>query len=225
MKGEAKYFDQTLDIETRVEDLLDRLTLEEKIMLVRGHDFWTTNPIPRLAIPEFGMTDGPLGVAYHSSYKGKRTRFPATTALASTWNKELAFRMGQAIGKEVKLSGRHQILGPGVNLIRSPLCGRNFEYLSEDPILSSEIAAQVVKGIQSQKVASCIKHFLTNNSETKRRKISTEISERALQEIYVKNYMRIIKKADPWGLMVCYNKINGIYGAENKYILREILRE
>ncbi|MFX1568841.1 MAG: beta-glucosidase [Promethearchaeota archaeon] len=225
MKEKRKYFDTTLNIEARVEDLLKRLTLEEKILLVRGRDFWTTHPIPRLAIPDFGMTDGPLGVAYHSSYKGKRTRFPATTALASTWNKELAFKMGEAIGKEVKLSGRHQILGPGVNLIRSPLCGRNFEYLSEDPILTSEIASQVVKGIQSQKVASCIKHYITNNSETKRKKISTEISERALQEIYVKNYKRIIEKADPWGLMVCFNKINGIYGAENKYILREILRE
>lgn len=225
MEEEILYLKQDVDIEDRVEDLLKRLKIEEKINLIRGRDFWTTNPIERLKIPSFGMTDGPIGVAYHSSHKGLRTRFPATIGLASTWNRDLAFRMGEVLGKEVKLSKRHQILGPGVNIIRSPLGGRNFEYLSEDPVLSSEIAAEVVKGIQSQGVASCIKHYITNNSETKRSKISTEISERALQEIYVKNYKRIIEKADPWGLMVCYNKINGVHGAENKHVLREVLRD
>lgn len=223
MKNNQKYLDQTLDLETRINDLLDRLTIDEKITLIRGKDFWTTNPIERLNIPSFGMTDGPLGVAYHSSQKGKWTRFPSSIGLAATWNKDLAFQMGKAMGKEVKLAGRHQILGPGVNIIRSPLCGRDFEYLSEDPILSSDMAAEIVKGIQSENIASCIKHYITNNSETKRTKISTEISERAFQEIYVKNYGRIIEKSDPWGLMVCYNKINGIYGAENKYILRDVL--
>lgn len=225
MEEEILYLKRDVDIEDRVEDLLKRLKIEEKIKLIRGRDFYTTNPIERLKIPSFGMTDGPIGVAYHSSHKGRRTRFPATIGLASTWNKNLAFRMGEVLGKEVKLSGRHQILGPGVNIIRSPLCGRNFEYLSEDPVLSSDISAEVVKGIQSQGVASCIKHYITNNSETKRSKISTEISERALQEIYIKNYKRIIEKADPWGLMVCYNKINGVHGAENRHVLREVLRD
>jgi len=220
-----KYLDSSLDIETRVEALLSELSLEEKIRLIRGKNFWTSEAIERLKIPKFGMTDGPLGVAYHSSKKGKHTRFPATIALASTWNKELAYKMGEAMGKETRLAGRHQILGPGVNLIRSPLCGRNFEYLSEDPILSSDMGAEIVKGIQSVRTASCIKHYVTNNSETKRMKISSEISERALQEIYIKNFKRIIEKADPWGLMVCYNKINGVYGAENKYILKDVLRD
>jgi len=219
------YLDKEVPIEDRVNDLLNRLTLQEKIDLIRGKDLWTTNPVERLNIPSFGMTDGPIGVASHSSHHGKRTRFPATIMLASTWNKGLAFNMGEAMGKETKLSGRHQILGPGVNIIRSPLCGRNFEYLSEDPILSSDIAAEIVKGIQSQGIASCIKHYLTNNSETKRTKISTQISERALQEIYIKNYSRIINKADPWGFMVSYNKINGIYCAENKNILQNVLRD
>jgi len=222
MSENAKYVDHTLDNETRINDLLNRLTLDEKIRLIRGKNFWTTEEIEDL-VPKFGMTDGPLGVARHSSFKGKRTRFPATIGLAATWNKDLAFKMGKVMGKETKLAGRHQILGPGVNIIRSPLCGRNFEYLSEDPILSSDIAAEIVKGIQSVNIASCIKHYLTNNSETKRTKISTEISERALQEIYVKNYKRIIEKSDPWGLMVCYNKINGTYGCENKYILKDVL--
>jgi len=225
MDNKAKYLDPNLDVEQRVNDLIKRLNIDEKITLIRGKDFWTTNPIERLAIPPFGMTDGPLGVAWHSSHWGKHTRFPATIGLAATWNKELAYKMGEVLGKETKLAGRHQILAPGVNIIRSPLCGRNFEYLSEDPILSSEIASEIVKGIQSQNIAVCIKHYITNNSETKRMKISTEISERALQEIYVKNYKRIIEKSDPWGLMACYNKINGIYGPENKYILTDILRD
>jgi len=220
-----KYLDKNAKLEDRVADLLKKLTLEEKITLLRGKTMYTHTPVERLKIPSFKMTDGPIGVAMHSSSKGKRTRFPGTIGLAASWNKELAYQMGKAIGKEVKLAGRHQILGPGVNLIRSPLCGRNFEYLSEDPILSSDIGAEFVKGVQSEKTAACIKHYITNNSETKRMSISTEIDERTLQEMYVKNYKRIIEKSDPWGLMVCYNKINGIYGSENKYVLRDILRD
>ena len=220
-----KYLDKNTEVEDRVSDLLEKLTLEEKISLLRGKTMYTATPVERLKIPVFKMTDGPIGVAMHSSSNGKRTRFPGTIGLAASWNKELAYQMGKAIGKEVKLAGRHQILGPGVNLIRSPFCGRNFEYLSEDPILSSDMGAEFVKGVQSEKIAACIKHYITNNSETKRMSISTEISERTLQEIYVKNFKRIIEKSDPWGLMVCYNKINGIYGAENKYVLRDILRD
>ncbi|MHA1672669.1 MAG: beta-glucosidase family protein [Promethearchaeota archaeon] len=219
------YLDKTQDIEARIDDLLQFLTVEEKASLLKGRDFWSTNPIPRAHVPSFGMTDGPIGVAYHSSFKGIRTRFPGTIGLAATWNRELSHSMGKAMGKEVRLSGRHQLLGPGINLIRSPLCGRNFEYLSEDPILSSELAIELVKGIQSEKTAACIKHYVTNNSETKRMSISTEISERALQEVYIKNFKRVIEKADPWGLMVCYNKVNGGQGADNKYILRDVLRD
>ena len=221
----VKYLDKNEDLEVRVEDLLSQLTLDEKILLLRGRNFWTGHPIERLNIRAFGMTDGPLGVANHSSGRSQTTRFPATIGLAATWNKDLANQMGTAMGKEVKIVGRHQILGPGVNILRSPLCGRNFEYLSEDPVLSSDIAAEVVKGIQSQKAAACIKHYLTNCSETKRMSISTEIAERPLQEIYVKNYKRIIEKADPWGLMCAYNKINGTYCAENKHVLRDVLRD
>jgi len=225
MGKQEKYLNQNEDLEVRVEDLLSRLTLDEKIILIRGRNFWTGHSIERLNIRGFGMTDGPLGVSNHSSGRSQATRFPATISLAATWNKDLAKQMGTIMGKEVKMVGRHQILGPGVNIIRSPLCGRNFEYLSEDPILSSDIAAEVVKGIQSQKAAACIKHYLTNCSETKRMSISTEIGERSLQEIFIKNYKRIIEKADPWGLMCCYNKINGTHGADNKYVLRDILRE
>jgi len=225
MGTEAKYLDKNEELEVRVEDLLSRLTLDEKILLLRGRDEYTANPIERLNIPAFGMTDGPLGVANHSSNGSQATRFPATIGLAATWNKDLAKQMGNVIGKEVKLVGCHQILGPGVNLIRSPMCGRNFEYLSEDPILSSDIGVEMVKGIQSQKAAACIKHYVTNCSETKRMSMSTEITERPLQELYIKNFKRIIEKADPWGLMCCYNKVNGTHGAENKYLLRDILRD
>ncbi|MFX1516398.1 MAG: beta-glucosidase [Promethearchaeota archaeon] len=225
MNDTPLYLNPNANIEERVEDLLSRLTLDEKLLLVRGHGFWTTNAINRLHIPEFGMTDGPLGVAHHSGHDGKRTRFPASIGLAATWNKTLAYEMGKAMGKETKLAGRHQLLGPGVNIIRSPFCGRNFEYLSEDPVLSSDIGAEIVKGIQSQKTAACLKHYITNNSETERRKIDTVVDERSFYEIYVKNFKRIIEKSDPWGLMCCFNKVFGVYGAENKLILRDILRD
>ena len=223
-KDTPLYLISNANIEERVDDLLGRLTLDEKLFLIRGRGFWTTNTIDRLHIPEFGMTDGPLGVAHHSGHDGKRTRFPATIGLAATWNKTLAYEMGKAMGKETKLAGRHQILGPGVNIIRSPYCGRNFEYLSEDPVLSSDMGAEIVRGIQSQQAAACIKHYITNNSETERRKIDTVIDERPFYEIYVKNFKRIIEKSDPWGLMCCFNKVFGVYGAENKLILRDILR-
>ncbi len=224
MKKILSYLDKSKPVEDRVNILLNILTIEEKATLLKGKDFWTTKSLQNIKLPSFGMTDGPIGVAYFSSMKGYRTRFPATIGLAATWNKKLAYQMGSSMGKEVKLSGRHQLLAPGINIIRSPMCGRNFEYLSEDPILSSDIASELVKGIQSTKVATCVKHYVTNNSETKRTKISTEISERALFEIYIKNFKRVIKISDPWGLMVSYNKINGVYGAENKYILDDILR-
>jgi beta-glucosidase len=219
------YLDKTAKVDDRVLDLTSKLTLDEKILLLRGKGLYSTNPINRLQIKQFNMSDGPIGLSWQSSFKGKRTRFPATIALAASWNKNLAYRTGKAMGKETKLVGCHQLLAPGINIIRSPLCGRNFEYLSEDPILSSEIGAEIVKGIQSEKVAACIKHYITNNSETKRMSISTEIDERTLQEIYVKNFKRAIAKSDPWGLMSCYNKINGIYGSGNKYLLRDVLRD
>lgn len=212
-------------IEAKITALLQEMTIEEKAMLVHGKDFWTTNSIDRVGIPSFGMTDGPLGVGWHSSKKTKATRFPATIGLAATWNKTLAYKTGEVIGKETKAAGRHQILAPGVNIQRSPLGGRNFEYLSEDPILSSDMASEFVKGVQDQKIASCVKHFVTNNSETKRMNISTEIDERTLNEIYIKNYKRIVKKSDPWGMMACYNKVNGIHGADNHHVLQKILRE
>ena len=163
-----KYLDKTVDIEERVEDLLSKLMLDEKILLLRGKGFYSARSIERLQINRFNMTDGPIGVAWHSSFGGKRTRFPATIAIAASWNKELAYQMGKAMGKETKLAGCHQLLGPGINIIRSPLGGRTFEYLSEDPVLASDIGAEIVKGIQSEDVAACIKHYVTNNSETKR---------------------------------------------------------
>ncbi|MCF2140060.1 MAG: glycoside hydrolase family 3 C-terminal domain-containing protein [Candidatus Lokiarchaeota archaeon] len=225
MKDDHNNFEYNPPLDEQVEILLSKLTLNEKIQLLRGKDFWTTNSIDRIGLPSFGMTDGPLGVAYHSSKKGIRTRFPATIGLAATWNRDLAFQMGKAMSEEVKLSGRHQLLAPGINLIRSPLCGRNFEYLSEDPFLSSEFGADLVKGIQSEGIAACVKHFVANNSETKRMKISVEIDERTLFEIYIRNFRRVIEKSDPWGIMASYNKINGVYAAENQFLLQTVLRE
>ncbi len=225
MNEDLDYLNSDLNLESRVDNLLDRLELDEKISLLRGKNLWTTESIERLDLPRFGITDGPLGVAFHSSQWGRGTRFPAPISLAASWNEDLAYEMGRAMAVETKLSGRHQILAPGVNIIRSPLCGRNFEYLSEDPVLSSDIGVEIVKGIQSQNVASCVKHYIANNSETERKNISVEVGERALFEIYVKNFKRIIEKSDPWSVMSCYNKINGVYGSENKYLLRDVLRD
>lgn len=225
MNEDLDHLKKEKELEERLDDLFNHLQLEEKINLLRGKNFWATESIERLNIPQFRMTDGPLGVAYHSGHMSKRTRFPAPICLASTWNKNLSFSMGKAMGVETRLSGSHQLLAPGANIIRSPLCGRNFEYLSEDPVLSSDIGAEIVKGIQSEGVASCVKHYIANNSETKRREISVEIDERPLFEVYVKNFKRIIEKSNPWSIMSCYNKINGVYGSENKYLLKKVLRD
>jgi beta-glucosidase len=218
--------DTTLDLEDRVQDLLSRLSLDEKIKLLhnRRFHFYYANGVKRLGIEFFGTTDGPLGVACHSSLK-KNTRFPTTIALAATWNPALSEQMGIAIGKETRATGNHIILAPGINIDRTPLGGRTFEYFSEDPRLTSLMAAPFVKGVQSQRIAACLKHFVANNQETKRMSISVEIDERTLHEIYLRAFIDIVKETDPWSVMTCYNMINGTYGSENKYVLREILMD
>ncbi|MGY5862929.1 MAG: glycoside hydrolase family 3 N-terminal domain-containing protein, partial [Candidatus Thorarchaeota archaeon] len=150
MNGNLPYLDENLGIEERVSDLLSRLTTKEKYMLLASHGrrrIYTTDPIKRLHIPSFKMTDGPLGASYHSSGLKKNTRFPAPISLAATWNRKLAGEVGAAMGEEVRAIGRHMILAPAMNIHRTPLCGRTFEYFSEDPYLTKEIAIPVVKGI------------------------------------------------------------------------------
>jgi beta-glucosidase len=226
MTADSPYYDEKTEIENRVNDLLSRLTLKEKFMLLTSHGlrrFYITKPIKRLKIPSFKMTDGPLGVAMHSSGFKKNTRFPATVALAASWNRDLMGEIGVAMGREVRAVGRHILLAPGMNIARTPLNGRTFEYFSEDPFLTKELATPLVKGVQSQRIAACLKHYVANNQEIDRMTSSSEIDERTLHEIYLRAFRATLKEADPWAFMACYNMVNGVYGCENKYLLQETL--
>ena len=228
MSAEPVYLDDTTEIETRVSDLLSRMTLQEKFRLLASHGrlrIYVTDPIKRLKIPSFRTTDGPLGVAMHSSGFKKNTRFPATVALAASWNRDLAHQIGVAMGEEVRAVNRHVLLAPGINIARTPLNGRTFEYYSEDPYLTKELAIPLVKGVQEQRVAACVKHYAGNNQETDRMESNSIIDERTLHEIYLKSFRSAVLQANPWTVMACYNKVNGEYGCENKYLLRETLME
>ncbi|MHA1637996.1 MAG: glycoside hydrolase family 3 protein, partial [Candidatus Thorarchaeota archaeon] len=217
-----------LSDDSRARDILSKLSLKEKFQMLTspGHRrIYVTKPIKRLGIPSFKMTDGPLGIAYHSCGLKKCTRFPATISLAATWNRELARQMGIAIAEEVRAVGRHMLLAPGINIARTPLNGRTFEYFSEDPYLTKELAIPFVKGIQSKGIGACVKHYAANNQEIDRRSSSSEIDERTLHEIYLRAFREVVKEADPWSVMGCYNKVNGVYGCENKYLIRDLLME
>jgi len=214
-----------LELEQRVEDLLSRLELREKIMLIAGRKIFYTKPIKRLGIPHLKMTDGPHGIGPHSSMEQECTYFPVGICRAATWNPELSKKFGIAVGQEVRDIGYHMLLGPGVNIQRAPLCGRNFEYQTEDPYLNKIIAVAYVKGIQSQRISACVKHFICNNQETNRFTCNSIVSERALQEIYLPAFKATVKEADAWSFMSCYNKVNGIYGSESMNLLKERLMD
>lgn len=212
--------------------LIQQLTLSEKSSLCSGADFWTTKTIDRLAIPSILMTDGPHGLrkqiasndqlGIHTSEPA--TCFPPAVTLASTWNTALVAEVGKAMGEEAIAQGVSLILGPGANIKRSPLCGRNFEYFSEDPHLTGELAGAMIRGIQSQGVGACLKHFAVNNQETDRMVVDARVDERALREIYLAGFERAIKHAKPWTIMASYNKVNGTYACEHPRLLTDILR-
>jgi len=200
----------TLDLEKRVEDLLSRLTLEEKFKLSAGRMMWHTKPIKRLGIKPFTMYDGPHGVRPGSTSEVKTTYFPSAICRASTWDSKLSYEFGKAVAEEVREVGAHMLLAPGINIQRTPMNGRTFEYQTEDPFLNKELAVMTVKGIQSQKIAACVKHYICNNQETKRFTVSSEVSDRALEEIYYPAFKATVEEADAWSFMTCYNKVNGI---------------
>ncbi len=217
------FMDMNLDLEKRVEDLLGRLTLEEKIKLSSGRLMWHTKPIKRLGVKPFTMYDGPHGVRADTMGKTKSTYFPSAICRAATWNPKLSYDFGKAVAEEVRDVGAHMLLAPGINIHRTPMNGRTFEYQTEDPYLNKVLAVATVKGIQSQRVAACVKHFVCNNQETNRFTVSSEVSERALQEIYLPAFKATVLEADAWSFMTCYNKVNGIYGSESMNLLRERL--
>ncbi len=212
----------------RIEELLGRMTIEEKVSMLAGSTMWYTTPVERLGIPAIKVTDGPYGArgGRSSVAAGGPTSacFPVGIALAATWNTELVERVGQALGEEAKTKGAHILLAPTVNIHRSPLNGRNFECFSEDPYLSARMAVVYIKGVQSQNVGTAIKHYVCNDSEFQRHTISSEVGERALREIYLPPFKAAVQEAHPWSVMASYNKVNGTYAGENPYTLTDILR-
>ena len=216
---------------TKITDLIKKMTLEEKAALCTGAGPWTTTPVEHLGIPEMIVTDGPHGVRRAENITTfvekslPATCFPTAACMASTWDVDLIHKLGEAIAYECIALNVDVVLGPGANMKRTPLCGRNFEYYSEDPYLAGEMAASFIKGVQSKGVGTSLKHFAANNQEYQRTTISSEIDERTLREIYLPAFEAAVKKAKPWTVMCSYNKLNGTFAAENQRLLTEILRE
>jgi beta-glucosidase len=212
---------------------LEHLSLEQKAALLSGRDFWSTQPLDAAGVPSIVLTDGPHGVrrqAGQFDHLGLRdampaTCFPAAVAVGSSWDPAVAERVGAAVGREARALGVHVALGPGVNIKRSPLCGRNFEYYSEDPLLAGLLGAAHVQGQQGQGVGASVKHFAANNQETDRMLVSADADERTLREIYLPAFERIVTQAKPTTVMCAYNKVNGVYAAQNRWLLTEVLRE
>ncbi|MGX6511587.1 glycoside hydrolase family 3 C-terminal domain-containing protein [Rhodococcus sp. SJ-2] len=211
---------------------LSELTLEEKAGLTSGLNFWFTKPVSRVGIPSIMLTDGPHGIRKQvegGDHLGladsvPATCFPPAVAMGCSFDPELLERVGAALGVEARASQVSVLLGPGINIKRSPLCGRNFEYLSEDPLVSGVLGAALVRGVQSQGVGASLKHFAANNQETDRMRVSADIDPRPLREIYLRGFQRVVEDARPWTLMCSYNRINGVYASQNRWLLTDVLR-
>ena len=216
---------------TDIQSIIAQMTLEEKAALCTGASAWTTTPVERLGIPEMIVSDGPHGVrrvpdVHEMGAKSlPATCFPTASCLASTWNVDLIKQMGVALGEECIALDVDVLLGPGVNMKRSPLGGRNFEYFSEDPYLAGELAANFINGVQSKGVGVSLKHFAANNQEFQRFSISAEIDERTLRELYLPAFEKAVKQAQPWTVMCSYNKVNGTFASEHHELLTEILKD
>jgi beta-glucosidase len=212
--------------------LISQLTVEEKASLCLGASFWHTTPVERLGIPSIMVSDGPHGLRKqpdegdHAGISGSvpATCFPTASALGSSWDPQLVRRVGEALGREARAQDVAVVLGPGINIKRSPLCGRNFEYFSEDPVLSGVLGAALIEGVQSQGVGTSLKHYAANNQETDRLRVSADVDERTLREIYLAGFEYAVTRARPWTVMCSYNKINGTYSSENHWLLTTVLR-
>lgn len=216
-----------------VKKLVNELTLEEKASLCSGADFWHTEAIDRLNIPAAMVSDGPHGIRKQESLADhmgvaesiKAIGFPTASAMACSFDRDLLHKVGDALGEECVAEDLAVLLGPGINMKRSPICGRNFEYYSEDPVVAGELGAAFVNGVQEHGVGTSLKHFAANNQEWRRMSISAEIDERTLREIYLAAFETVVKKAQPWTIMCSYNRINGVYSCENDWLLNKVLRD
>src|SRR5438445_5350882 len=210
-----------------VENLLSQLTLQEKVAMLAGTNDWYTVPVERLGIPSLKMTDGRIGARGAGGFTGgvNAACFPAGISLASTWNTDLIERVGRALARETTLKAAQVLLGPTVNIQRSPLGGRNFESFSEDPYLSARLAVAYIKGLQEEGVGASIKHYVCNDEEFERFSISSEVRERALREIYLAPFEAAVRECQPWTIMAAYSLVNGVAASENPYLLTEILRD
>ena len=217
----------------KIRQIISQMTLEEKASMCSGKDFWHTQDIPRLGIPSTMVADGPHGIRKHNMEKENASvhesipsiGFPTACAQAASFNRELIALMGKTIGHECQAEDISILLGPGVNIKRSPVCGRNFEYYSEDPYLATEMAGSLVSGIQSQNVGACLKHFFANNQETRRSSVSSNMDERTMHEIYLAAFEGAVKKHKPWSIMSSYNLVNGQHTTASKAILDDLLRK
>ncbi|MFP4199333.1 MAG: glycoside hydrolase family 3 protein, partial [Halanaerobium sp.] len=216
-------------MEKNIDKLIKELSLPEKASLLSGGDIWQTEAVERLNIPAIFLVDGPHGVRYvadrhHADPAKKATCFPTAVNLAASWDLNLIKKVAAALAEESKARGVDVLLGPGINIKRSPLGGRNFEYFSEDPFLSAELAVAFIKKLQEKGIGTSLKHYTANNQEYKRFSIDARIDERPLREIYLAAFEKVVKEANPWTIMAAYNQVNGDFATENEYLLKDILR-
>src|SRR5688572_1189004 len=210
---------------SHIDELLQQMTIEEKISMLAGADLWHSVAVPRLGIPQFRVTDGPNGARGSWGSMGPSSvATPVGIALGATWNPDIVEKVGNVLGDELKAKGAHILLAPTVNIHRTPIAGRNFECYSEDPFLSGILASAYIKGIQDKGVGACIKHFVANDQEYERFSISSEIDERTLREIYLEPFRIALRNSKPWAVMSGYNRVNGTYACENKHTLLDILK-
>ena len=228
------YQDATKSVEERIEDALSRMTLEEKVRLLHANGGYRAWGVPRLGIPDNNPTDGPIGLRPEMRWEDwtdakaindSCTAYPALICMAATWNPKMGYLFGKSYSEEALYRNKNIILGPGVNIYRTPLNGRNFEYMGEDPYLTSQMAVSYIRGVQSNHVAACVKHFAVNNQETGRMDINTIVDERTMHEIYLPAFKAAVQKGNVWTIMGAYNQYNGQHCCHNKYLLNELLKK
>ena len=228
------YLDDSQPIEARVEDALSKMTLEEKVAMLHAQSKFSSPGVPRLGIPEFWTTDGPHGIRPEVKWdewdqagwtNDSIIAYPALTALSATWNKKMSWNYGKALGEEARYRKKDILLGPGVNIYRTPLNGRNFEYMGEDPFLSSKMVVPYIKGVQSNGVAACVKHYALNNQEQFRHTSNVIIDDRTLYEIYLPAFKAAVQEGDTWSIMGAYDMYKNQYASQNQYLLNDILKK